>query len=346
MIEKLAVFYFTGTGNAKAVACWVKQKYEDDGGVCTVYSIAEWLRAGSKHELGSEKIVICYPTHGFNAPRILYQFLRQLAESRSTVYLINTRAGMLIGRWNTPGLSGIALLWPALLLKLKGFQVKGISSVDLPSNWLSIHPAIRPHSSFEIFRQCKPRVEKFVEEIERSSTWYSGWWSLPLDLLTIPIALMYYGIGRFVLAKTFFASSKCDACSLCVAQCPVSAIVMKNGRPYWTFKCESCMHCMNHCPTRAIETPHFWIFLIWSTFFMVLGACISWISLKTNLEVFRGVYADLIHFLITIPLALAFAWISYHLLHLLACYSSLFRWFITKTSLTHYTFWGRYQPPK
>jgi len=33
-------------------------------------------------------------------------------------------------------------------------------------------------------------------------------------------------------------------------------VVMKHGRPFWTFRCESCTRCMNYCPHQAIEASY------------------------------------------------------------------------------------------
>lgn len=46
-----------------------------------------------------------------------------------------------------PGLSGLALILPALMLRLKGYRIKGLRPLDLPSNWISLHPGLRGKSS-------------------------------------------------------------------------------------------------------------------------------------------------------------------------------------------------------
>jgi len=79
---------------------------------------------------------------------------------------------------------------------------------------------------------------------------------LPQDLVIAPVALGYYFIGRFWLAKSFVASRACDSCGSCVKQCPIRALELVHGRPFWSYRCEGCMRCMNQCPKRAIETAH------------------------------------------------------------------------------------------
>lgn len=56
---------------------------------------------------------------------------------------MNTRAGMKIGSWVTPGITGIAFMLSSAILKLKGYRIVGQIPFDMPSNWISIHPALR-----------------------------------------------------------------------------------------------------------------------------------------------------------------------------------------------------------
>ena len=79
---------------------------------------------------------------------------------------------------------------------------------------------------------------------------------LPLDLALAPIMIGYQMYGRFLFAKLFVATDKCDGCGLCVDKCPVRAIRMYGVKPYWTLNCESCMRCISVCPKKAIQVSH------------------------------------------------------------------------------------------
>jgi hypothetical protein len=67
---------------------------------------------------------------------------------------MNTRAGVKLGRLFLPGLSGIALLLAAVVLMAKGYRIAGMRPIDMPSNWLSIHPSLRPNAVVAIADRC------------------------------------------------------------------------------------------------------------------------------------------------------------------------------------------------
>jgi Pyruvate/2-oxoacid:ferredoxin oxidoreductase delta subunit len=142
--------------------------------------------------------------------------------------------------------------------------------MDLPSNWISVHPGLRQKVVGSIFKHCERISKKFAEKILSGKSVYKGLISLPIDLLISPISFGYYFYGRFALAKTFISDNHYNDCGLCEKQCPVNAIKMKNNRPFWTYKCEICMHCMNVCPKRAIQTPHLFVVIVWWLIFSVI----------------------------------------------------------------------------
>ncbi len=212
-----------------------------------------------KNELQGKNLVgFLYPTHGFSlAPSMLY-FILHLPRSRGTaVFLLNTRAGSKLGRWQVPGLSGLAQLLPMLILLLKGYHIRGGLPLDMPSNWISLHPAYRKSWIDFLLKRCEKETRRFVTGILRGERKFRRVLiSLPADLAVAPISVLYFLVGRFALAKTFIYSISCDACLICVDNCPVGAISIRDNHPYWSFHCESCMRCINNCPRTAIQSSH------------------------------------------------------------------------------------------
>lgn len=70
------------------------------------------------------------PVHGFNYPPIMLHYLLRFPKGNNEVMLMNTRAGMRIGNWVTPGISGISLYLSALILRWKGYKIRSLYPVD------------------------------------------------------------------------------------------------------------------------------------------------------------------------------------------------------------------------
>jgi hypothetical protein len=57
-----------------------------------------------------------------------------------------------------PGISGMALIIPALILWIKGYKCIGFRPVDLPSNWISLHPGLKKRVVESIVRGRSKRI--------------------------------------------------------------------------------------------------------------------------------------------------------------------------------------------
>ncbi|QGY45275.1 hypothetical protein GM418_16825 [Maribellus comscasis] len=343
MIDNLKIYYFTGTGNARAVANWIAEYFSENKIETEITKISPSLRVGAD-EVGKNSLIgFCYPTHGFNAPPVVIDFLLRFPKQKNKVFLINTRAGMKLSKLFTPGMSGLAQLLPALILKLKGFRIIGMQPMDLPSNWISIHPGLREKVVESIFMRCKRITQNVAVKLITEKQFFKGLLSLPLDLMVSPISIGYYLFGRFALAKTYIAGNKCDGCRICEKQCPVQAIQIKNNRPFWTKKCESCMHCMNICPRKAIQTPHLFVAVVWWLIFSIIPLFLT--SKLAPKDSFLHAHFNLVFWTTIFITGLPFVFLSYKVLHFLLRYR-LFNWLITYTSFTRLPFWRRYFAPK
>ncbi len=333
-ITNLRIFCFSGTGNSKNVAQWIKKNAEEQN--CRV-NLAELPLKNDEispfHP--DETIILTSPVHGFNYPPLVIGFLLRFPKGKNNVILMNTRAGMKIGRWITPGLSGITFYFAAFVLMLKGYSIKGMVPVDMPSNWIFVHPGLNSNTINYLHEQNHKRVIATTNRLLSGKTCFIALREIVQDLLIAPIAVAYYFIGRFIIAKTYYTSSKCNDCGLCITMCPAKAIKRINQRPFWTMKCESCMRCMSNCPQKSIETAHGFIAIIIFAYSAVITKLLYPI-LKTTLlftsPIINMIFESLI-FLILIAL-------GYRIFHLLLKFKSFERLMLL-TSLTWYRFWGK-----
>lgn len=276
------------------------------------------------------------PIHGFNFPPVMLNFLVHFPKGSNKVLLLNTRAGMLIGKWITPGLTGIAFYFAALILKLKGYSIRSMFPVDLPSNWISVHPGLNERTVKYLHERNQEKVYRFARKVLSGGSDFHGVREIVQDLLISPVSLGYYFIGRFFFAKTYYASADCDNCGLCIKACPVKAIKTIDNRPFWTFNCESCMHCMSNCPKRAIETAHGSVVLIT----MLSSLLVSGLFYHYFGQLFFDIEHTFPGFIFESALFLGVLAVWYRLLHYAMRFKLIER-LVVYSSLTKYKFWGK-----
>ena len=346
--QNLLIIYYSGTGNAKRVSEWIAAKATEEDIHPVVTPFWKFLKDPLPELKGNTLIGFCSATHGFNLPHsflkliFLFNFL-----PGSDVFIINTRAGMKLSKLFIPGLSGLAQILPALVLWLKGYHVRAMRPVDLPSNWISLHPGLKKKVVESMLARWKRKIDKLAEDLfQGRSSYWTALVTLPVDILLIPIAIFYEFVVRYILAKSFFATDKCNDCHLCLKACPTNSIILKDQRPFWKLTCESCMHCMNFCPQRAIETSHNVVIpLLW-----VLSAFVNPLIAVGTVDLIERFVPGLtslspwITMVLEIVVTIALFITTYYLIHYLMhfrFFRKLMRW----TTITQFKFWRRYRIP-
>jgi Pyruvate/2-oxoacid:ferredoxin oxidoreductase delta subunit len=338
----LYIYYISGTGNARISSQWIAEEAKKRGLKTVVQQIDRLENIAMPSAAEKPLIGFAYPTHGFNAAPIMLKFIAGFPPRLCReIFLLNTRAGMKLYKIFMPGLSGLALIFPAFMLWLKGYKCIGFRPVDLPSNWIPLHPGLRKKVIESIFKRCEPIVRNFGNKILSGGKVYRGLFSLPVDLLISPVAVGYYIGGRYFLSKTFIANNKCNNCGICIKECPTSSIKMVRNRPYWKLTCESCMRCLNNCPERAIEAAHGM-----ATVFMILITSINtklilliMNSLNILPEIWWWKVLSQIIGIVVMVFSAAFLYLVMHYAMGIKPVRQLVRF----TSLTTLPFWRRYK---
>ncbi len=333
----MIIYYFSGTGNSKLTAEWIAESVHQTNEPVKIFDIAKIERTQiNKQTDSSEIIVFISPAHGFNYPPIMVNFLLRFPKGNNSVILMNTRAGMKIGKLITPGVSGIALYFAMIIMLIKGYRIQSLYGIDLPSNWISLHPGLTNKTIDYITDRVRDKVRRSAEEIIAGKRNYWILREIIQDSIVAPISIMYYFAGRFVLSKTYIASADCDKCGLCIKNCPVKAIKYVDNRPFWTFHCESCMKCIGECPKKAIETAHGFLIGINWIYFAVF-ATILHVGLR-KIDIFLP--DNLLGFLAESIISLPIIFLGYRINHFLMHFK-FFERLAVYTSLSKYKFWGR-----
>lgn len=342
----LRLFYFSGTGNARNVAHWIAAEWRGRGREAEVRDLSR-VDARAVHLDVDDEVGLASPTHGFNFPPITLSFIFAFprAPRANRVFIVNTRAGVRFLGVCIPGLSGLTQLLAALVFLLKGYRVVGMRPIDLPSNWISLHPGLREENIRAIYERCASITRRFASRLVSGRRDLRALWDLPQDLLIAPISAGYYLVGRFFFAKSFFASRACDGCGACISECPIGALQLVDGRPFWTWRCESCMRCMNRCPRRAIETAHgFVVGVALLVSLAVTPLALRAIGWMTPDGMLPGAVGRPARLLFDSVVALAVLFGAYRLLHRALRLGPVER-LVVWTSLTHFARWRRYRAP-
>jgi ferredoxin len=343
--DSLYIYFISGTGNARASSEWIADEAAKKGLKTIVQQIDRLENIVMPHADEKPLIGFAFPTHGFNAAPIMLKFIAGFPQGLCReIFLLNTRAGMKLYKLFLPGLSGVALLLPAFILWLKGYKCIGFRPVDLPSNWIPLHPGLKKKVIESIFIRCEKIVRKFANKILSGEKVYRGLVSIPVDILISPISLGYYIGGRFFLSKTFIANYNCNNCGICIEECPTSSIKLVDSRPYWKLTCESCMRCLNHCPQKAIEAAHGMATAFWLIFTAVNAQIFLLIinTLDIRPDVWWWKIATQIAGIAGMVLITAFL---YRIMHYAMGLKPV-KYLIRFTSLTALPFWRRYKFPK
>ncbi len=341
MYRSVVFHFLSGTGNSFHAARWMADVARAAGAEVRVMPI-DGVRPDAEVPRSPQTLIgLFFPTHGFTAPWLILRFVLGLPPGRGAhAIVVPSRAGTRIGPVLLPGMEGTAGWLPALILRIKGYHLRGFMGIDMPSNWLALHWGLGKKSVERIVSRAEPKARRFMTDISSGRTRFGGVVPLLIGLLLLPVSLLYLAIGRFFLSKLFFADDRCTGCRFCARHCPAQAIRMQPNdrpRPHWTFACESCMRCMAFCPQHAIQAGHSWGALL---YFLTITPGIAWLLNR----LVPGGFPDTLWaaVLVEYPLTLLAIGIAYALFSRMVRIPAV-NGFFARTTLTRY--WRRYRAP-
>lgn len=344
--EHTTIYYMSGTGNSYRVSSWLGEGAEESGSKTEVLAAKKRnLKNANDRKNGKKSgknslLGIVFPAHGFTMPWHILKFVFRLPRGGSShAFCVATRGSFRFGKVFVPGLSGSGTFIVALLLFLKGYRVRGVLSVNMPSNWFSLHPIQGSDSHGKIIHRSRAKVSAFIEQVFTGGrAWISlnNFYELMGGILLSLISVGYLFFGRFFLAKLFFSSKNCNGCGVCATHCSFGAIRMmgkKKPKPFWKYSCESCMRCATLSPKQAIEAGQSWGVLLY--FITAIPAAYYLFSLSEQSWLF-----SVVNILWFYP-ALFISYLVFHLLLRIP----VVNWLFTHTTMTHISSWGRYGDP-
>ena len=248
------IFYFSGTGNTRWVAGQIAEAIGEE-----LWYIPDLIRE-RRYEFTlkeGERIGFCFPTHGWQPPRIVREFVRQLrmAYKQPPFCWALTTCGDNMGEamtifnrtlatnktlWTTDGHSlqaetQFAVIMPESYVCLPFMK----TDPEDKEQWKIENARHQLHHIIRIIKDCR----RGIEELEKGAT----------------PRLYSYVIGgyfnkKMITDKKFTVDTAlCIRCGKCSKVCPVDNIT--GTPPMWIHngRCTCCLACYHHCPVHAIN---------------------------------------------------------------------------------------------
>ena len=239
------IFYFTGTGNTRWAAQLLAEATDDE-----LHYIPDELDNTKLHyELkDGERLGFCFPTHGWQPPHIVREFIRRstfIVQHSTYIYALTTCGDNM----------GYAMRIFEKELRQKGLHTDARFAIVMPESnvcfsFLHLDTDEKARQKVDAARQRMIHICKIITERQRDIE----------ELVKGAIPFTYtYVIGDYynkhlITDKKFWVDEEiCIQCGLCQKLCPVDDI--KGTPPVWQHngRCTNCLACYHHCPSHAIH---------------------------------------------------------------------------------------------
>lgn len=238
------ILYFSGTGNTR----WVAQQIAEAIGEKLCY-IPDLIREGNYQlQLAEgERLGICYPTHGWQPPRIVREFIGKMTVVGKPEFCwALTTCGDNMGE---------AMTILNKDLEKKGLKAETCFSVIMPESYVCL-PFMYTDPEEKEKRKIAQAKQQLVHIIDIIKACRKG--VVELEKGATP-RLYSYVIGSYFNKKMVtdhkftVDADVCIQCGKCVKMCPVDNI--EGTPPVWLHngKCTSCLACYHYCPVHAIN---------------------------------------------------------------------------------------------
>lgn len=248
-ITSVGIFFFSGTGNTKIVAHLLVEKFKDKGIDVGIVKIEDILKDKSGLEPEKYDIIgIGYPIHAWNAPKIVFEFIKRLPESDKKVFIFKCPAD--------PFMHGGATTMVRTRLAEKGYHVSYEKMIVMPSNVL-----IRYNDRLvkQLYNTAVHKTERMVEDIlsRKVNLQKNGF----LEQIVSRLFSKLEWLGTPFFGKDLSVSKSCNLCEECAKNCPTNNISRENDKMIFGWNCIVCLRCIYSCPVSAIR-PRLYTFFI------------------------------------------------------------------------------------
>lgn len=239
-MTKIIFYVFSGTGNTLKVAKECAERCGDLGAETTVCRLIKGKTYPNVSEF--DAAVVAYPVYGFNAPKPILEFMKNLpALDGKKIYFLMTSGEPL-------KLNNAAAARPWAAVRKKGGEPSGAFRFVMPYNIIFRHSDKMAALMWQTAVKRIPHVAEIIVNGEKSELGVG----LGKRFCSRIVSVEHPAFP--LIGRGFRVADNCVGCGKCEALCPQANVKMVNGKPKFGKECAGCMACSFGCPVDAVRT--------------------------------------------------------------------------------------------
>lgn len=239
---KIAIIFFSGTGNTYYVAKQFELQFHQLGCHCDLFRFDD-AHFNSEMIRSYDLIGFGAPVYGSSVPSIVKRMMKTLQGHQECFTFVTQMM-----------YSGDGAAYLGRLASLQGFQSRYQIHFNMPNSITDLSWLSKKNPSYQaISKRVTQKVSFLIRRIQSKRPYRLG--SNPFSLiLGLFQRVPYEHFDQDAMANLLkIDQTRCIQCSRCVDLCPVDNLYMDNQHVRTKGKCEVCYRCLNHCPTQAIR---------------------------------------------------------------------------------------------
>jgi flavodoxin/Pyruvate/2-oxoacid:ferredoxin oxidoreductase delta subunit len=248
-VDKVEIYYFSGTGNSLAVARDIAGKL--DAKVTSVVSMMNQENVN----IEADAIGFVFPIYDFKPSPVVEDFIRKLEDIDSKYLFAVCTYGI------APAQS---LKHLAKVVESCGGQLSAGFAVGMPHSGIGSGLVTKVQQE-GVFADWMDRLEGVCDsissreagKIESSNLLFDFFQPRIIGMVPFLLKFLMQVLLKGVESLAFTSSEDCNGCGICERICPLDNIEVVDGKPIWSDNCVSCFACLNWCPKEAISLGGF-----------------------------------------------------------------------------------------
>ncbi len=242
MQKTIGIFYFSGTGNTEIIMHLLGNELVRNGAKVDFIRIEDVIKDNYFYDVKDYDLIgFGYPIYAYDAPKIVYNFIKTLPRVQGKYTFIFRVAG-------SDSLDGGSTTMIKSKLQKQGYDVFHESLYILSNNFITKYP---DELVKQLYFATVERVQRMTEEI-LTSKMRRAKNSVFIRAASFILSKLE-NIGASLFGKDLKVSRDCTQCNKCVKNCPVGNIRMEGLKVKFGWNCIMCLRCVYRCPQRAIS---------------------------------------------------------------------------------------------